>query len=97
VATLVLDGLGLAVEVEALEEVALQVLRVGDRLVVAVSTRAGARFYLGSPGPADPVDLVAGELALTLPDGSELPRLQSSQSFWFAWHALHPDTDWWPR
>lgn len=26
----------------------------------------------------------------------ELPRIVSSQSFWFAWYGLHPDTEVWP-
>ena len=26
----------------------------------------------------------------------ELPRIVSSQSFWFAWYGLHPDTEIWP-
>ena len=25
-----------------------------------------------------------------------LPRIVSSQSFWFAWYGLHPDTETWP-
>jgi hypothetical protein len=106
VATLDLGDARVAVGIEALADAGPQLLTVGGRSVLAVSTGAGARFYavddhsvleVAPDGSVTlPVDALAGETALTV-NGVALERLASSQSFWFAWHGNFPDTDWWPR
>lgn len=105
VATLEIGGARVAVGIEALAEAGPQLLTVGARSVLVVSTGAGARFYdvedpsvldAGADGSVTlPVGAVAGESAITV-NGTRLERLASSQSFWFAWHGTFPDTDWWP-
>lgn len=98
VATLDLDGERLAVGVDALDAAGSQAFTVAGRTVVAVSTDGGARFYGGAP-VADPLEVAveeAGEQTLLLADGTVLDRLQSGHSFWFAWYANYPDTEWWP-
>ena len=98
IATLDLDSEQLAVGVDALAAAGPQAFTVAGQMVVAVPTNGGARFY-GGPGGGDVLVLVveeAGEDTLVLADGSELARLQSGHSFWFAWYANFPDTAWWP-
>lgn len=101
-----LDYLGerLAVGVEELVGAGGLLAIVGDRPVVFVATARGARVYQAVDG----LEVVDGavifadgpvtitEEALTLPDGTALPRLVSGQSFWFAWYGNFPDTNWWP-
>ncbi len=96
-ATLDLDGKQLAVGVDALAAAGPQAFTVAGQTVVAVPTDGGARFY-GGPVAGGLVLVVedAGEDTLVLADGSELVRLQSGHSFWFAWYANFPDTAWWP-
>ena len=96
VATLDLDGLRLAVGVAALEEEGPQAIVLGERTIVVVPTGGGARFYDGGGGDVQ-LHLFgdAGEEALLLGDGTELPRLQSGHSFWFAWYVNFPDTETW--
>ncbi len=99
VATLDLGDAQLAVSVAALEEAGPQVLEAGGRRVVVVPTQGGARFY-DATGVGDLGDLAAaaaGQGALALEGGEELPRLQSGQSFWFAWYGAFPSTEWWPE
>ena len=63
----------------------------------AVPTDGGARFY-GGPDDGGVFVLVvedAGEGTLVLANGTEMQRLQSGHSFWFAWYANFPDTAWW--
>jgi len=97
VATVDIDGAQLAVGVDALDAGGPQVIELGGRTLVAVGTGGGARIY-AAPGPD--IDVVtiaaAGEEALILADGSSLPRIQSGQSFWFAWYLNFPDTAVWP-
>jgi len=64
----------------------------------AVPTDGGARFY-GGPDDGGVLMLAvedAGEETLVLADGTEMQRLQSGHSFWFAGYANFPDTAWWP-
>lgn len=105
VATLTLDGAAIAVGVEDLAVAGPHVLEVGGARVLAVPTAAGARFYLVTD---DAVLDAADGGGVTLPPGSvigeeqaeiggaTLERLTSSQSFWFAWYGIHPDTAVWP-
>lgn len=97
-ATLDLDGEQLAVGVDALGAAGPQAFTVAGQTVVVVPTDGGARFYRGPDGGGVLVLVVedAGEDTLVLADGSELVRLQSGHSFWFAWYANFPDTAWWP-
>lgn len=97
-ATLDLDGEQLAVGVDALGAAGPQVFTVAGQTVVVVPTDGGARFYRGPDGGGVLVLVVedAGEDTLVLADGSELVRLQSGHSFWFAWYANFPDTASWP-
>lgn len=97
-ATLNLDGEQLAVGVDALGAAGPQAFTVAGQTVVVVPTDGGARFYRGLDGGGVLVLVVedAGEDTLVLADGSELVRLQSGHSFWFAWYANFPDTAWWP-
>jgi hypothetical protein len=98
VATLDLGGERLAVGVDALGAAGPQAFTVAGQHVVAVPTDGGARFY-GGPDDGSVLVLVvenAGEETLILADGTELGRLQSGHSFWFAWYANFPDTGWWP-
>lgn len=95
----------MAVGLQALSEAGALVTTVGDRPVVFVASGNGARVFEGAEG----LEVVDGSVlfegsavsvdedVLTLPDGTELPRLVSGQSFWFAWYGNFPDTGWWPR
>jgi Protein of unknown function (DUF3179) len=106
VLTVELEGAHLAVGVDALAEHGPVVLALGDGAVLVVPTGAGGRVYdagaavgpgeltVGGPVGLDPA-MVTPE-AVTLASGTELPRLLSGQSFWFAWYGAHPDTAWWP-
>ena len=102
-----LDYLGsrLAVGLEALLEAGGLVTTVADQPVVFVASGNGARAFEGVDGLEvvdgsvlfEGVAVTVGEEALTLSDGTELPRLVSGQSFWFAWYGNFPDTTWWPQ
>jgi hypothetical protein len=96
VATVDLDGSRLAVGVAALDAAGTQAIVVEGRTIVVVPTGGGARFYDGTglDAGAD-LDGVAGESALVLGDGTELTRLASGHSFWFAWYVNFPDTATW--
>jgi hypothetical protein len=97
VGTLDIDGERFAVGVDALAPAGPQAFTIAGRQVVAVPTDGGVRFYATTEGGT--LLLVvedAGEELLVLADGSELERLQSGHSFWFAWYANFPDTGWWP-
>lgn len=78
-------------------------IEVGGDVLVVVPNPGGARVYSGAG-----TDVVAGAApavapggvapdALTLADGTVLPRVLSSQTFWFAWYGLHADTLVWPE
>ncbi|MGI9649112.1 MAG: DUF3179 domain-containing protein [Acidimicrobiia bacterium] len=105
VVTLDYRGSRLAVGLEALLEAGGLVATVADRPVVFVASGNGARVFEGIEGLAlvegsvrfEGEAVTVGEDALTLPDGTELPRLVSGQSFWFAWYGNYPDTTWWPQ
>jgi hypothetical protein len=105
VVTLDYAGGRMAVGLEALLEAGGLVTTVGDRPAVFVASGNGARVYESTEGieVVDGAVLYAGaeatvtEEALVLADGTELRRLISGQSFWFAWYGNFPDTDWWPR
>jgi len=105
VVTLDYRGARLAVGLEALVEARAFATTVAGQPVVFLATDAGARVYESVAGvEIDGDSLAVGEGdveitedALLLPDGSELARLVSGQSFWFAWYGNYPDTDWWPR
>ena len=57
--------------------------------------RDGAQVTVAAGGVLHDRLLVAGVDGVE--EGSlELPRIVSSQSFWFAWYGLHPDTEIWP-
>ena len=104
VVTLDYAGGRMAVGLDALLEAGGLVATVGDRPVVFVASGNGARVYEATDG----LEVENGEVrfageattvteeALVLGDGSELPRLISGQSFWFAWYGNFPDTAWWP-
>ena len=98
VATLDFAGERLAVGVDALGAAGPQAFTIAEQTVVAVPTDGGARFYGGPDGGGVLLLVVedAGEKTLLLADGTELQRLQSGHSFWFAWYANFPDTGWWP-
>ena len=102
VATLAVEEGFLAVEVTALDTNGSIVLDVNGRLVVASPSQGGARFYnaagLALEGWSTPKLAVdqPDTTALVLADGTQLPRLISGQSFWFAWYGNHPDTLYWP-
>ena len=99
VATLDLEGNRFAVGVDALTDAGPRSFTVGPFAVVAVPTSGGARFYGPAGGRLDdgPVEVEAGdEETVTLADGTELPRLKSGHSFWFAWFSNFSDTGWWP-
>ena len=105
VATLDLGGGQLAVGIDALAASGSRLLDIGSATVLAVSTQAGARFYLvvdaGALNAGEvgalllPPDAVVGEESLRI-DDVILERVASSQSFWFAWYGNFPDTTWWP-
>ena len=98
VATLDFAGEQLAVGVDALGAAGPQAFTIAGQTVVAVPTDGGARFYAG-PDDGGVLLLVvedAAEETLLLADGTELARVQSGHSFWFAWFANFPDTGWWP-
>ena len=102
-ATLDVGGAQLAVEISALGEAGPQAFTVGSTRVVAVPSNGGARFFAVpdtvTAGDAEIAALAAegavGESALVV-DGESWERIQSGQSFWFAWYATYPDTEWWP-
>jgi hypothetical protein len=104
VVTLDFAGGRMAVGLEALLEAGGLVTTVGDRPVVFVVSGNGARAYESTDGleVVNGAVLFAGEEttvtedALLLADGTNLARLVSGQSFWFAWYGNFPDTSWWP-
>ena len=67
-----------------------------------VFERGGRQFALNpdAPTPAVPKTVIdedgqvwqVSDTGLTGPDGETLDRLPSYVSFWFGWHAFHPDT-----
>ena len=98
VATLDFAGEQLAVGVDALGAAGPQAFTIAGQTVIAVPTDGGARFYAG-PDDGGVLVLVvedAGENTLLLADSTELRRIQSGHSFWFAWFANFPETGWWP-
>jgi len=99
VATVDLDGEQLAVGIEELAAAGPQLLEIAGTAIVVVETSGGARVYdtAGSAVAVSDVDpAAAGEESLVLSDGTELPRVQSGHSFWFAWYVNFPDTETWP-
>ncbi len=105
VVTLDVNGKQLAVGLEALLDRGHLMAVVGDQNVVFVASANGARVYEAIDG----LEVIGGELmfagspadptedSLVLSDGTELPRIVSGQSFWFAWYGNFPETDWWPQ
>ena len=97
------NGLALALGQADVERSEPFVYVLGEEPLVIVPNIGGARVYTAAgldlahlttvtlPGDAVTPDL------LTLGDGSTLPRVVSSQSFWFAWYGIHPDTLVWPE
>ncbi len=58
-------------------------------------------WHHGAAVEVAPGGVLHDELRVNGVDGrnridARLPRIVSSQSFWFAWHGLHPDTEIWP-
>ena len=102
VATLDVEGAQLAVGVDALIEAGPQLLGLGELEVIAVPTTAGARFYQAPDAPLT-ADLEAFLAAATVTEdaidtgGVSYARIQSGQSYWFAWYANFPETRWWPE
>ena len=97
------DGNALAVELAALRREGTTVLAVGGSTVVVVPTAAGARVYDATGTGISEGDRITlrsrptgGDEPAELSDGRKLPRLQGTQSFWFAWYATRPTTKWWP-
>jgi len=96
VVTLAVGDRYLAVGLTALAAAGPRVLSVGGVWVLVVPTSAGARAYGGARPGDELLVAAAGDAATELTDGRRLGRLVSGQSYWFAWHAAHPDTSWWP-
>ncbi len=105
VVTLDYAGSQLAAGLGSLLEAGGLVTELGGAPVVLVASEGGARAYQGAAGLEvlegeilfEGELVTAGEDALVLPDGTELARLISGQSFWFAWYGNFPDTEWWPQ
>ena len=100
VATAILDGEPFAVRLEDLQrEEIIEIATASGTTYLVASTGLGARFYaLDAPiGPDEGGGVEPGEESMVLSSGRELPRVQSGQSFWFAWFAVHPDTSTWPE
>ncbi len=99
VATVDLGGTRLAVRIEDLAAAGPVLIDAGGHRLAAVPSAGGARFYeAGDLGDAAALgDADVAEDVLVLADGTELPRVQSGQSFWFAWYGTFPDTAWWPE
>ena len=60
-----------------------------------------AAWRHGAPVEVAPQGVLHDQLLVNGLDGRNrvdirLPRIVSSQSFWFAWYGLHPDTEIWP-
>ncbi len=60
-----------------------------------------AAWHHGASVEVAPAGVLHDVLRVSAIDGREhasltLPRVVSSQSFWFAWYGLHPDTEIWP-
>jgi len=99
-ATVLVGGGALALDLGALADAGPQLVDVEADTVLALPLEGGARLYDATGAgltPADVRDARPGADAVELADGRRLPRLQSSQAFWFAWHGNHPDTAWWPQ
>ncbi|WP_419838330.1 DUF3179 domain-containing (seleno)protein [Candidatus Poriferisodalis sp.] len=77
--------------------------RGGARVYSAadVAEVPAAAWRHGAPVEVAPGGVLHDELRVNGVDGRNrvdlrLPRIVSSQSFWFAWYGLHPDTEIWP-
>ena len=77
--------------------------RGGARVYSAadVAEVPAAAWRHGAPVEVAPGGVLHDELRVNGVDGRnrvdlKLPRIVSSQSFWFAWYGLHPDTEIWP-
>ncbi len=96
------DGLAVAFGLSDVEVAEPFVYVLGDEPLAVVGHSGGARVYSGRGLDLEhlqPLDVApdgATTETLRLTDGRELPRIVSSQSFWFAWFGLHQDTVWWP-
>lgn len=91
-----LDGRTLAVSADALAAMGPQVIPIGDGAVVAIPTAGGSgRLYLADRTDVDLADATPGDVSLRLGDGTELPRLDTTPAFWFAWAAAHPASILW--
>ena len=98
-----LEDLELAIPVEDLGSVPF-VVNTSESTLLILPTGAGARVYKSSEVPTpDLLDLdtigtqwtethVAVPLQHTPQQTVLFERVPSTQMFWFAWHALHPDT-----
>lgn len=104
VLTLDLVGSRTALRVSDLDAAGGVILDVGDTSVLFVSANGGGRAYEAVDGlevvdgiPAfDGQPVTIGENSAVLADGTEMRRLVTGQSFWFAWYGNFPDTAWWP-
>ncbi len=105
VLTLDLFGSRTALRVSDLDAAGSVIVDVGGTPVLFVSANGGGRAFEAVEGlelldgvptfEGQPVTI--GEDAAVLTDGTEMRRLVTGQSFWFAWYGNFPDTDWWPR
>ncbi|MBT8165209.1 MAG: DUF3179 domain-containing protein [Acidimicrobiia bacterium] len=105
VVTIDYRGGRLAVGLDALLDAGALTTSVSGEPVVFVASGNGARVYESVDGLRvvdgrvlfDGEPVTVSEDSLILPDGTELNRLVSGQSFWFAWYGNFPDTDFWPK
>ena len=101
VITLQLPEGDLALELASVEGESPFVVEVSGHAVVVVPNVGGARIFDAGEtdlAEGDPVVVANFTPAMaTLEDGTELGRLVSGQSFWFAWWGVHQETEIWPR
>ena len=105
VITLDLAGSRIALGVADLDVAGAVIVDVGGVPVLAVSANVGGRAYEAVDGlevvDGEPVfdgqPVTINEDFAGLAGGTEMRRLVSGQSFWFAWFGNFPDTDWWPK